>query len=199
MKLPLLLAITLIACLPFVNAAKAAFPQDFSDVVFIEAPYVKDWPVGSQMNVDISGGKINLRYDKFNSWPSVFPRSLGGNAVNANAWGFVKVGGIWHAGTWEYLRPGTFQKDEKAFGGCCHFRSPINNFRKVNGEIYGFMVTGVVRDTSGGINVSQRTNVVLYRWGVGVEAFDASNPTVTEPEEAPKVITAPSIDLLLTG
>ncbi|RBP49209.1 hypothetical protein [Arenicella xantha] len=195
MKLTISLALVLTACLLFTNSTKAAFPQDFSDVVFIEAPYVKDWPIGSRLNVDISGGNINLRYDRANSWPAVRPNSLGGAAVNANAWGFVKLGGVWHAGTWEYLRPGQITKKTTAFGGCCHFRSPINNFNKVNGEIYGFMVAGVTRDTSGGINVAQRTNVELYRWGSGVVPYDPGNPGgVTEQEP---VVPSAAINLLL--
>lgn len=196
MKLSTLLAAAFIACLSISSTAKAAFPQDFSDVVFIESPSVKDWPVTSRLNVTIGGGYINMPYDKTNVWPR--SSRLGGCCV-ASAWGFVKVGGIWHAGTWEYLRPGQITKKASAFGGCCHFRSPINNFNKVNGEIYGFMVTGVARDNLNGNNVRERTNVVLYRWGSGVVPFEEGTPGgggTPEEEKVPNV--GPAIDLLLT-
>lgn len=193
MKLPTKLATCLLMLLSFSfsSAANAAFPQDFSDVVFIEAPFVKGWPETSQLDVSIGGGLINMPYDKRTVWPPVRPNSLGGAEVNANAWGFIKLNGVWHAGTWEYLRPGQFVKKTKAYGGCCHFRPPINNFNTVNGEIYGFMIAGVTRDTSGGINVEERTNVVLYRWGVGVVAF--------EPEAAASATVTPVLDILLSN
>lgn len=149
------------------KVANANFPNDLRDVVFIEAPSVKNWPVTSQLNVGVAGDTIFMPYDKANVWPSVRPRSLNGAEVNANAWGIINLGGVWHAGTWEHLRPGQTTKLVKAFGGCCHFRSPINNFNLVNGRDYGIFIAGVTRDTSDGINVAQRTNYVVYRWGQG--------------------------------
>ena len=63
----------------------------------------------------------------------------------------------------------------------------------MNGEIYGFMVSGVARDNLNGNNVRERTNVVLYRWGSGVVPFDESTP---EEEEKPN--PSPAINLLLS-
>lgn len=198
MKKLIQLSIVIMSALLIAKPVYAGFPNDLSDVVFIEAPYVKSWPVGSQLNVAVSGGTIFMPYDKANSWPSVRPSSLNGAAVNANAWGIINLGGVWHAGTWEYLRPGQTTKLVKAFGGCCHFRSPINNFNLVNGRDYGIFIAGVTRDTSGGINVAQRTNYVVYRWGQGTVFSETPGRSAPEPEpEDPPVIPAPAINLLL--
>ena len=185
-------SVILLGVLLISKSAFAAFPYDLSDVVFIEAPYVKEWPVGAGLDLSFGGGNIYMPYGGAGSWPSVRPSSLGGAAVNANAWGIVKVGGIWHAGTWEYFRPGQTTKKQKAFGGCCHFRPPINNFNLVNGENYAIFISGVVRDTSGGINIQQRTNYSLFKWGTGVIYVEGSGGA-----PGGGVVPAPAIDILL--
>lgn len=180
------------AALLLVKPVYAAFPDDLSDVVFVEAPFVKNWPATGTMTVSVSGGNIFMPYSKANVWRSVFPRSLENNAVNANAWGIVQINGVWHAGTWEYLRPGTFIKEVKAFGGCCHFKPPISNFTLVNGRDYGIFLSGVVRDPSGGINAQERTNYVVYRWGQGT-IYTEGSPL---PEPEPPVIQG-ALNLLM--
>lgn len=193
MKKLIKVSLLLLSALVLTKPAYAAFPNDLSDVVFIEAPYVKEWPVGAGMNLSISGDTILMPYGGAGSWPPVRPKSLGGAQVNANAWGIVKVGGVWHAGTWEYLRPGQTAKKVKAFGGCCHFRPPINNFRLVNGENYAIFLSGVVRDTSGGINIQQRTNYSVFKWGTGVIFVEGV-------DSAPDgFLPAPVVDILLGG
>jgi len=191
MKLSPQLAFSLFALLFMSYSANAGFPDDLSDVVFIESPAVKDWPITTQLSVSASGGNITLDYDKKNVWPR--SSRLGGCCV-ANAWGVIKVGGVWHAGTWEYLRQGQTVKKATAFGGCCHFRSPIGNFNRVNGEIYGFMVSGVARDNLNQNNIQERSNVVVFRWGVGaIGTVD----TIGNETSSSASAAGPAIDLLL--
>ena len=58
-----------VACVALLAAKPvyAAFPNDLSDVVFIESTFVKEWPVGSTLTVSVAGGNIFMPYDKANS------------------------------------------------------------------------------------------------------------------------------------
>lgn len=195
MKLRTKLALALFAFFSIAQAANAGFPDDLSDVVFIESPSVKSWPATARLNVSVGGGNITLNYDKKGVWPR--SARLGGCCV-ASAWGVVKVGGVWHAGTWEYLRPQQTVKKVKAFGGCCHFRGPIGNFRPVNGEIYGLMVSGVARDSLKQNNVRERSNVAIFKWGVGqIGSIDGAGLVPPPPPPPPAPPSGPAINLLL--
>jgi len=177
----------------FSNNAFAAFPQDFSDVTWI-GPDVGGWAVTSELDVSVNGPTINVPHTKRNSWP-ISSRFAASERVNASMWGFVKLGTRWHAGTWEFLRVGSTTRSTATYGGPGHFRPPIGTFRPRNGEIYGFMVSCVARDDLRGNNCRERSNVVLWRWGVGVVPIeDATAPP--EPEPVPPTIS-PSVDLLL--
>lgn len=175
----------------FSNNVFAAFPQDFSDVTWIE-PNISGWPVTSSLDVSVAGATINVPHSKRNTWP-ISCRFAASQRVNASMWGFVKVGSRWHAGTWEYLRKGSTTRSTATYGGAGHFRSPIGNFRPRNGEIYGFMVAGVSRDNLRCNNARERSNVVLWRWGVGKVPIE-SEP---EPEEEAPATVAPAVDLIL--
>ena len=177
----------------FSNNVFAAFPQDFSDVVWIE-PNIGGWPVTSQLSVSVNGGTINVPHSKRNAWP-ISCRFAARENVNANMWGFVKLGETWHAGTWEYLRRGSTTRSTSTYGGRGHFRSPIGTFRPRNGEIYGFMVSGVARDSLRCNNVRERSNVVLWRWGVGEVPIEPILPPELEPEPEPPTV-APAVNLL---
>jgi len=149
----------------FNHSASAGFLED-CDVVWI-GPDISEWPETSELTASVAGSVINLDHEKKNIWP-ISSRFSASERVNASAWGFVKLNDVWHAGTWEYLRAGQTRKSTPTYGGRGHFRPPIGTFRPRNGEIYGFMVAGVSRDTLSGNNVRERTNVVLWKWGVGV-------------------------------
>lgn len=190
MNLTTKLALVLLATLSIPQIARAAYPDDLSDVIFIESPDVKNWPITTQLSVSAGGGTITMDYDKKNSWP--ISSRLGGCCV-ANAWGIIMINGIPHAGTWEYLRPGQIVKQETAFGGCCHFRGPIGNFNRVSGEVYGFMVSGVARDNLDGNNIRERSNVIVFRWGVGTIGSIDTIGNETASVAAP----TPAIQLLL--
>lgn len=176
----------------FSQAAFAAFPQDFSDVTWI-GPNIGGWPVTSTLRASVNGGTITVDHTKKNSWP-ISTKFASWQRVNASCWGFVKKDGRWYAGTWEYLRKGVSTRKTSTYGGAGHFRPPIGTFRPQNGEIYGFMIAGVSRDTLSGNNVRERTNVVLWRWGVG------GVPIIIEPEPEPvpdTPVVTPAIDLLM--
>ena len=175
--------------------ALAAFPDDFSDVVWIE-PDISSWPVTSTLDVSINGGTINVPHTKKDTWPITNCRFSASERVNANMWGFVKLGGVWHAGTWEYLRAGVTTRKTSTYGGAGHFRPPIGTFRPINGEVYGFMVAGISRDALNCVNVAERSNVVLYRWGEGVVSSTSGGGSTPEPEPEPPVV-APQNSLLL--
>ena len=182
--------------------AHADFPEDLNDVVFIEGPSgarVRGFAETSVLNVSVTPNAVNqfgrvvfLDYDKKNVWPGDF------NGINANAWLFVQIGEIWYAGTWEFMRFGRIDRSEGAMVGPKHLRfAPLQNFRPVDGEVYGFMVTPVVR---GGATPSrnERTNVSFYRWGEGpvsVEELFGGGVPVSMPavnmlleEDAPAVM-----------
>lgn len=171
--------LALLVSLAFINSANAAFPDDLTgdDVVFIEgasgervATFEQTGTLSVSVTeepVNVFGRQINLIYDKAFVWPA------DNNGVNGNTWGFVKVGDIWYGGTWEYIGFGRTDRSEGSFVGPKHFRfPPLQNFRPVDGEVYGFMITPVVRNNTRP-SVRERTNIAFYRWGEGpVEASE---------------------------
>lgn len=141
------------------TASAGSVPSDLSGVVFLHAN-VAGWPVTSSLNgVSVSGGNINLPYDKANVWPGV---NHSGANVNANPWVIVFVDGVWYAATFEWFRVGQTSKPVSTVSGSHIKKAPLSNFVPVSGETYGFMVSGLARDSTR--NVEERTNVRMYRW-----------------------------------
>ena len=121
---------------------------------------VSGWAQTANLSsVNVNGGSITLNYDKANSWPG---RNAGGANVNANPWIFVYLDGRWYAGTWEWLRTGQTTKSTRAVNGDHIKKAPLNNFVPRSGEVYGFMVSGLARDSTR--NVQERSNIVMVRW-----------------------------------
>jgi len=167
--------------------ANAGFPDDLSDVVFTEAGQVKSWPIGATMgNFTIQNGFINMPYSASNSWPGI---RIFGTTVNANAWGIVRVGGVWRAGTWEWLRIGQTTKKLSSFQRG-HFRF-IPDINPQPGDLFGFFVSGTAR---GGqpTNIARRSNYIVYEWGTGV--IFREGETVPEPEPESNIVPGPAID-----
>lgn len=174
-------------------SAHAGFPNDLSDVEFIEAGQVKSWPVtGSFTTMSVSGDFLVMPYSTADSWPRI---TINGTSVVSNVWGIVKRDGRWKAGTWDWMRPGQISKPKKAFGGCCHFRGGIGNFSPRNGEVFGFFFSGTAR--SGVVNTAQRTNFVVYEWGRGVIGREGGSTPAPAPEPEQPKVPVPAIDLLL--
>jgi hypothetical protein len=183
---------------PILNA-NAGFPDDLSDVVFIESPQVKSWTVGADLDLTISNPSVILdhRPNENSSATDVWPTiRIFNTAVNANAWGIVKQDGVWRAGTWEYLRVGQTVKSLSAFR-FGHFRSPIGSTdRSFNeGDVYGFFVSGTIRAGSSLNNIEERSKYVVFEVGKGVIFTEGD---VSEPiEETSIPVSLPAIDLLL--
>lgn len=116
---------------------------------------VSGWPVTSSLRVSISGSTVSMPYDKANVWPAV-------GGLNANPWVIVNLNGQWTAGTFEWFRKGQTSKPTRVVEGGHIKKSPLNNFRPVSGETYGWMVTSLARDSKRTVN--QRTNIVMARW-----------------------------------
>lgn len=134
-------------------------PSDFAGVVWLHTN-VSGWAeTGNLRSVTVAGGAISLDYDKAKVWPG---KNHSGANVNANPWIFVNVGGTWHAGTFEWFRTGQTAKPVKTVNGDHIQQSPLNRFRPKSGERYGFMVSGLARDSAR--NVQERTQVVMYTW-----------------------------------
>lgn len=140
---------------PVTEAPADAGDVDLGNTTWLHTD-VSGWAVTSSLSVSISGGTINLKYDKANVWPEV-------DGVNANPWIFVYRDGRWYAATWEWLRGGQTSKPTAVVNGAHIKRSPLNDFKPVSGETYGFMVSGLARDKSKR-NVSERTPIVMRRW-----------------------------------
>ncbi len=172
------------ALLSLVTTTYAGFPNDLSDVEFIESPQVKSWPIGSTLpTMTVANGFITIPYSATLSWPRI---TINSTQVVSNAWGIVKKDGRWKAGTWEWLRPGQISKPIKSFHTCCHFKPAIGSFTPRNGDIYGFFVSGTIR--SGINNIPRRTNYVVYEWGKGVVCVEGN---------CGAVVPTAAIDLLL--
>jgi hypothetical protein len=133
------------------------------DVVWLDTD-ISGWPITTQLNASVSGGTMQLPYDKARVWPTASTRASNGGPLNANAWIVVNVDGTWYAATWEWLRTGQTSKPISAVtGGGGHIpRPPLNTFRPRSGETYGFIVSTPARTSDRTIN--ERSNVSLVVW-----------------------------------
>jgi|GEM_PF-1443425 hypothetical protein len=134
-------------------------PEDFEGVVWLHTN-VSGWAQTSKLSsVTFTSTTITLDYDKTNVWPGVY---IDGVLLNANPWIFVRLDGVWYAGTWEWLRPGQITKDINSVNGDHIKAPPLDEGAPVSGVSYGFMVSGLARSTQR--NVYERTNVVMAVW-----------------------------------
>ena len=144
---------------PVVEPPPSTEPIDLSKVKWLHTN-VSGWPVTSTLNVRREGGMLVLDYDKARVWPGV---NHVGAFVNANPWVFAKINGQWHAATWEWFRKSQNSKPASKVAGDHVKRSPMaGNWKPTPGETYGFMVSGLARDSKR--TVKERTNVVMITW-----------------------------------
>lgn len=174
----------------------AAFPEDFSDVVWTARDVnVSSWPETATLTVSVTAQHVILNSSKSNVWPAARNSILASNCCNANAWVFVKFGETWYASTWEWVRRGSGAKNrsalEGAHAGVPPFLSAGYRWTPQIGEIYGLMVSGFARGHATPVNIRERSNVSFYQWGVG--PVDAS---VLIPSSATPPMS-PVIDLLM--
>lgn len=198
--------------LPF-NSAKAVFPYDLSDVIILEVfpSGVQNFAQTVTLNFSVSASPINsfgraLNYVDNRNWRA----SIGtASCCNANAWFFAQIGGRWYGATTEYLRVGQSVKSESSllvnhFQGLQPIASvPLTLAQGTlrNGVIYGFMTAGITRPGLAFNTARERSNVSLWRWGVGPAAYSevagGGDPEPEpEPEEA-RIIMSGMINMLL--
>jgi len=141
-----------------VTQSSTQVPADLAGVRWLHTN-VSGWSQTASLDARVSGSSMVLSYNKANVWPS---RVVDGTAVNANPWIFVFRDGVWYAATWEWLRPGQTSKAITSVAGDHIKKSPLNSFSPRSGEVYGFMVSGLARDSTR--NVQERSNVDMVRW-----------------------------------
>jgi hypothetical protein len=135
--------------------ADLVVPADFAGVEWLYQD-VSRWAVTATLSVSVTKTHIILDYSKANVWVPV-------EGLVANPWIFIpKPDGGWYAGTFEWMRPGQTAKFRYAVAGD-HIKKPqTDGFLPVPGEWYGFMVSGLVRDSRR--NHYERTPVVMVQW-----------------------------------
>jgi len=156
---------------------------------------VSSWAVTSKINVIVNGPLLTLDYDKKTTWASKSSSLCTG--CNANPWVIANFDGQWWAGTYEWFRFGQTTKDwTKVLEGGHIKGGPFgfsrSSWQPKNGEVYGFMVTGLARFPANlsPANVRERTNIQLYKWGEGPVTIDP-------PVEEKNTVITPQINLLL--
>lgn len=173
------LLFTFVSLLGFVCTASANswIPSDFKGVQWLHTD-VSQWRQTATLDVSVRSTTITLNYNKANTWPGIqVTASTGGQIrVNANPWIFVQRNGTWYAATFEWLTVGQTVKAVRAVQGDHIKVPPLNTFVPVHGEVYGFMVSGLARDSRR--NVQERSEVKMYRWGVGPVPSCQSQPTI---------------------
>jgi hypothetical protein len=143
------------------NDPGAPATVSLSDVVWIDQD-VSGWAVTvTDLNVSI-GSDINLSHS---GGTDVWRPEIDG--VVGNAWIFVWRRGQWYGGTWEYLRPnqrikGKDNLQSPGVIGKLESEKELTNFVAQPGETYGFMVSGLARDTYS--NVQERSNIDMATW-----------------------------------
>ena len=135
--------------------ASVSSPSDaLGGIVWLDQN-ISGWPQTARLNASVSGGTVFLNYDKAGSWP-------GRDGLNANAWAFVNRNGTWYGTTWEWLKVGQTAKSASTVEGGHMKKSELAGYRPRSGEVIGFMVSGLIRDSTR--NVSERSNIVLVTW-----------------------------------
>jgi len=152
------------------GAAFAAFPDDFSDVTWID-PDISSWRQTAQMSANVSGSRLIINDSKRNVWPRRFHSILRSDCCNRSLWVFIKFEGRWYATTFEFMRFGQTDKIADTVRGRQIKRAPFQRsgfeWRPAKGEVYGFMTSGMARFNFDNVNVRERSNISLYRWEEG--------------------------------
>ena len=192
----------------FATAANAGFPDDFSDVTWID-PNISSFAQTSTISANVRGSILEIQDTRRTVWPARFHSILGNDCCNRSLWIFIKFEGRWYATTFEFMRFGQINKAAEAVNGGQIKRAPFqqSNFEwhPADGEVYGFMTSGMARFNLDNLNVRERSNVSLYRWGVGpTDNIDFTEvprdargnpitgaPAPEEPEDEPEVCVEP--------
>jgi hypothetical protein len=121
------------------------------------------WPVTSTITSAFhSGSDICIGHTKAGAWPRL-PFFDTGAEIEGNQWFFAMIGGKWHGGANEWLRPGqTCKNVEGHIGRGGYVGTSMENWTPKAGELIGVAVTTPSR--GGQIGGAERSNVVLIRW-----------------------------------
>ena len=136
-----------------------SIPADFAGVVWLHTD-VSSWAQTANLDsVTVSSSTVCLDYDKASVWPGL---DHVGAFVNANPWIFVYQDGTLYAATWEWMRYAQTCKNRSSVAGDHIKQDPLWGFAPQSGTYYGFMVSGLARDSVR--NVYERSQVVLVQW-----------------------------------
>jgi hypothetical protein len=157
--------------LPVVTPGSGADAIDPAEVTWLHTN-VSGWSAASRITDvsirDVSAGGICIEHTKSRSWPGV---SISGTTLAGNPWVFAKINGRWHAGTYEWNRPGQTCKltvsgkhgrPSRELGPHVK-RSPMTGWVPRSGEEVGFMVSTPARFGPDG-PVRERSNIVVVTW-----------------------------------
>jgi len=146
-------------------AADGSDGLDLNKVTWLHTK-TANWPQTSTLKVTFKGANICMTFADAKKWPSVSILHTSGKKyvkVNANPWVFVKRGGKWYGGTWEWMAPGRACKPKKAVAGDHIKKSPLKSWRPRSGETVYIMVSALARAGKRN-NFAARTNAVKVVW-----------------------------------
>jgi len=158
------------------------------------------------------GRELDFVHAERGVWPNG-PNNDGLNNVNGVVWVFTQLpnSDLWAGGTFEFIRRGATERSVLAIseprGRRLRFL-PIPDFVPQEGQVLGFMVSGITRNgIIGRNNIQARTNVAFFRLGTGSNFNGSVQLTEAEVDElfgrgpvptaAPVVPLAPINNLLL--
>jgi hypothetical protein len=148
-----------------VSMASAGGAPSVSAVKWLDFD-ISGWPETAILSASVSGGSVNLNYDKSNSWPASSIEARGGGKMNANAWVIVNLDGQWYGATWEWLRVGqTVKAASSVTSKDGHIGHPLfKGWSPKSGESYGFLVSTPARWGTQGSTINERSNISMVAW-----------------------------------
>ncbi len=130
---------------------------------------VADWPQTSTvLGTRSTNSELCVNHTKLGRWPTTlfFDTTA---LIEGSQWVFANVGGRWHGGAGEWIRPGqeckgvtpeTIGRDAFASPSM----EPLRSWVPRQGEVFGVMVTTPARAWPSMRTSDERSNVVLVRW-----------------------------------
>ncbi len=140
---------------------------DLSRVVYDEGVDISSWKITSRLgDVSVGAGQLCTPHSMSGKWPAVDFFGYPSTKVEGNMWLFADIGGVWHGGAADWLRPGQTCKGEAldALGPNAFYngREPLKSWTPCPGELVGFAVSMPAR--AGQWGAAERSNVVLVPW-----------------------------------
>ena len=134
-----------------------------ADITWYAAPDAGSWPITAKLDASVDSRYVHLRYDKANVWPVGQTKASDGGPLVGNCWVIVKINGTWHAGPFDWMRPGQQLKEKHAVAGGTHLPyRPFAGWTPTPGETYGFMTSTFARGPERTLN--ERSNITEATW-----------------------------------